>query len=48
MKLQWTGLAFILAVVPALEAFGLAASGVLVLVGAILMIIGNVMMWMDK
>jgi hypothetical protein len=48
IKLQWTGMCFILAVVPALAAFGLSASAVLVLVGAILFIIGNVMMWLDK
>lgn len=48
MKLLWTGLTFVVAVVPALKAFGLAASDVLVLVGAILMIIGLVLYWMDK
>ena len=48
LKLMWTGIVFILAVVPALAAFGLAASEALVLVGAILAIIGLVLMWMDK
>ena len=48
LKLLWTGLTFVVAVVPALAAFGLAASEVLVLVGAILMIIGLVLLWLDR
>lgn len=47
-KLLWTGLTFIVAIVPALKAFGLAASNVLVLVGAILMLIGLFLLWNDK
>ena len=48
VKLMWTGLTWILAVIPTLEAIGLHASQVLVLVGAVLMVIGNVLMWLDK
>lgn len=48
IKLLWTGLTWILALVPTLEAIGLHASPVLVIVGAVLMVIGCVLMWMDK
>jgi hypothetical protein len=48
LKLMWTGVIFIFAVVPALQAFGLQASSVLVLVGAIIAIIGLVLFWLDK
>lgn len=48
IKLEWTGLLFILAVVPALKAFGLQASDVIVLVGAVIFVIGCILMWMDK
>ena len=48
VKLLWTGITFILAVVPALHAIGLGASEVLVLVGAVLMVVGCVLMWLDK
>lgn len=47
-KLLWTGLTFIVALVPFLAAIGLHANDVLVLVGAVLMVIGCIMMWMDK
>ena len=47
-KLLWTGVTFILAIGPALDAFGLHASSVLVLVGAILMVIGCILLWLDK
>jgi hypothetical protein len=48
IKLLWTGVTFILAVGPALEAIGLHASSVLVLVGAIFMVIGCVLLWLDR
>lgn len=48
IKMLWTGLVFILAIIPALKAFGINASEVVVLVGAILMLIGLVLLWMDK
>lgn len=38
----------ILALVPALHAVGIAASEVIVLVGAVIMVIGAVLMWLDK
>lgn len=47
-KLLWVGLTWILALVPVLEALGLNASPVLVLVGAVLMVIGAVMYCLDK
>jgi len=47
-KLLWTGLTWILALIPVLEAIGLHANPVLVLVGGVLMVIGCVLMWMDK
>ena len=48
IKLLWTGLTFAIAIVPALKAFGLPANEVLVLVGAIIMVIGLVLLWQDK
>lgn len=48
VKLLWTGLTWILALIPMLEAFGLHGSPVLVLVGAVLMVIGCVLCWLDK
>lgn len=47
-KLIFTGLTFLLAVLPMLQAFGLQASKDLVLVGAIIMVIGCTLMWLDK
>lgn len=47
IKLLWTGLVFILAIRPALEAFGLKTSDVIVLVGAIIMFIGLVALWLE-
>jgi len=47
-KLLWTGIVFILALTPALDAFGLAVNEVVVLVGAILMIIGLILYWLDR
>lgn len=47
-KFLWVGLTFILAIVPALAAFGIHASDVIVLVGAILMLIGAVLLVMDR
>lgn len=48
VKLMWTGLTWILAIIPMLDAIGLHGSQVLVLVGAILMVLGNILMWLDK
>lgn len=48
LKMLWLGLTLIVAAVPALKAFGLSASDVLVLVGAIIMILGDVLYWLDK
>lgn len=47
-KLLWTGLVFILALTPALAAIGLSVNGVVILVGAILMVIGLILYWMNK
>ncbi len=47
-KLLWTGLTWILALVPVLEAFGLKPNPLLVLVGAVLMVIGCFLMWLDR
>jgi len=47
-KLLWSGLTFILALMPTLEALGLHGSPVLILVGAILMFIGLFLLWQDK
>jgi hypothetical protein len=48
VKLLWTGATFILALVPFLKAIGLNASDVLILVGAVLMVVGCILMWLDK
>lgn len=48
IKLEWTGIIFILALLPMLEALGLHGSPVLVLVGAVIAVIGCVLMWLDK
>jgi hypothetical protein len=48
VKLLWTGLVFIIAILPFLKVLGLNGSDVLVLVGAVIMVIGLVMMWLDK
>jgi len=48
IKLLWTGLTFMFALVPFLKAIGLNGSDVLVLVGAVLMIIGCVLLWFNK
>lgn len=48
IKLLWTGLTWMLALIPLLNAIGLKGSPVLVLVGAVLMGIGCILMWMDK
>jgi len=45
---MWTGLVFILAIVPVLNAIGLNASEVFVLVGAVLMVIGCILHWLNK
>ncbi len=47
-KLIWTGLFFIVAFSPAWTAFGGTASPVIAVVGAILMLIGIILMWLDK
>lgn len=47
-KLLWTGLTFVVAFVPFLKAIGLNGSEVFVLVGAVLMVIGCVMLWFNK
>jgi hypothetical protein len=47
-KLVFTGLTFILAVQPFLKLLGLNSSETFVLVGAVIMIIGCVLMWLDK
>ena len=48
IKLLWTGLVFILALVPMLKAIGLNANDVFILVGAVLMVIGCVLLWLNK
>ncbi len=45
---MWIGLVLIIAVTPALAAFGLTASPVIVLVGAIIMVVGLVLYLLDK
>jgi hypothetical protein len=47
-KLLWTGLVFIIALLPFLKLLGINGSDVIVLVGATLMVIGCVLMWMNK
>jgi len=48
IKLLWTGLTTIIAVIPFLAAIGLSGSAVLTVAGAIIMVIGAVLMWLDK
>lgn len=48
IKLLWTGLVFILALNPVLNIVGLHGSNVIVAVGAVIMIIGLVALWLDK
>lgn len=48
VKLLWTGLTWMLGLIPVLDAFGLHGNPVLVLVGAVLMVIGCVLMWANK
>ena len=48
IKLLWTGLTIIMALDLFLRAIGLGASPVFGLVGAIIMVIGMVLMWLDK
>lgn len=47
-KLLWTGLTFILALVPFLKMLGLNGSEVIVLVGAVLMVLGTILVWINK
>jgi hypothetical protein len=47
-KMLWTGLTFILAIIPALRAFGINANEVVILVGAIFMFIGTILIWIGK
>lgn len=46
--LLWTGLVFIVALDPFLKIFGVSGSEVLIAVGAVLMVIGCVLMWFRK
>ncbi len=48
IKLLWTGLVLVVALGQTLTAFGVANSPVLGVVGAILMVIGLVLMWLDR
>ena len=49
IKLLWSGLTFILALTPALQTMGLNVNaGVMVLLGALLMVGGCILMWLDK
>ncbi len=48
LKLMWTGLTWIVALIPTLDALGLHGNSSLVLVGAVLMVIGCILMWLDK
>lgn len=48
LKLLWTGLVFILALTPALEVLGVHPSSVVIVVGAVLMMIGCVLLWLEK
>jgi len=45
---MWTGLTWSMALLPVLSAFGLNGSPLLVLVGAVLMVVGCVLMWLSK
>ena len=46
--LLWTGLTFILALKPVFAALGLTISDVFILVGAIFMVIGMVLLWIES
>ena len=48
IKLLWTGLTFILAVNPLIKAVGLIGNDVFVIAGAVLMVIGCVLLWLNK
>jgi hypothetical protein len=48
IKLLWTGLTMVIALNPFLTAIGLSGGSVLVVAGAIIMVIGNIMLWLDK
>lgn len=48
VKLTWTGLLFIVALLPFLTALGLNGSNVITLVGAVIMVIGVILQWLDK
>lgn len=48
IKLLWTGLVFMIALTPVLKSLGADASDVLILVGAVISVIGLILLWMDK
>lgn len=48
IKLIWTGMALLLAVNPVLALVGLKGSTVIVSVGACVMLLGTVLMWLDR
>lgn len=48
LKLLWTGLVGIVAVVPVLNLIGLHPSSVVVQVGACIMVIGCILMWINR
>lgn len=48
LKLLWTGLVLIMAINAVIAAFGGNSSDLLVTVGALLMVIGLVLYWLDK
>jgi hypothetical protein len=48
IKLLWSGLTMIMAILPFLGALGLAGSEVFILVGAVIMVIGCVLLWLDR
>lgn len=48
IKIFITGAAFMFAFNPILKAVGLAGNDVFVLVGAVLMILGTVLVWLNK
>jgi hypothetical protein len=47
-KLLWTGLTFIVALNPLLGMMGVSGSPVIITIGAVVMIIGCILMWIDK
>lgn len=47
-KLLWTGIVFMLAIPAFLGLVGLTASPVIPAVGAVIMVIGLVVLWLDK